>query len=70
MDKETLKALALAQFTGFAHAKNGYGIIDLVNSMGLTEEEWDEIKNDEIKILSDADTLDINEHFSRQKQIT
>ena len=35
--------LAEQQFTGYTHAKRGYGLIKLVESMGLTKKEWDKV---------------------------
>mgnify|MGYP002640668332 CR=1 FL=1 len=50
---------ALQQFTGFAHAKQGYDVESLAEAMGLTREEWNKIK-DEVD-ASDADKEAIEE---------
>jgi hypothetical protein len=52
--------LAEQQLTCFTHAKEGYNILELAEGMGLTPEEWREIKaRQRVRISpSDADALD------------
>jgi hypothetical protein len=61
-------ALAVAQFTGWHHAKmNGDRIVELVESMGLSHEEWKRIKND-VVWLNESDKLDIETHFKATRK--
>ena len=39
-DTDHLLKLADAQFLGFSHAKSGYSLAMLAESMGLTADEW------------------------------
>ncbi len=43
-DKEDLLA-AEHQLLGFFHAKNGYSLDDLITGMGLTAEEFQELRD-------------------------
>jgi len=63
MTKERMLELALAQFTGYHLGNNGYGVGELVSSMGLTEEEWEKIKEDEDISLDDDEIKEINNYF-------
>ena len=51
-----------AQFIGFFHAKTGFNILNLVESMGLTEEEWIIIKKDYTSI-PEKESKEIDEYF-------
>lgn len=53
--------LADAQLTGFAHASQGFGILELAESMGLTKKEW--IKLRETSGLKDLDKKDLDDKF-------
>lgn len=37
---------ARQQLTGFVHAMDGFDVISLVESMGLQDFEWEEIRNE------------------------
>lgn len=53
------------QLTGFSSAKDGMDIIDLVDSMGLKSEEWNELKKRFlIDHLGTERIQDIDEHFN------
>ena len=63
MIKKKLISEALQQFTGYNVGKWG-NIEELVGSMGLTEEEWDYIKeNEESGHLDDEDIKKIDGGF-------
>ncbi|MDY0362660.1 MAG: integron integrase [Desulforegulaceae bacterium] len=57
--------LAEMQLLGFAHASNGYSIKDLVESMGLAQEEWEQIKNK--TYLNEKDIEEIDYYFEKRK---
>lgn len=52
------------QLTGFAHAFQGYGIISLVESMGLKAEEWTELRERVIGFLPGELVEEIEKHFA------
>lgn len=37
---------ASQQLTGFVHAKQGFDVISLIESMGLRVEEWEQLRNE------------------------
>jgi len=54
------------QLTGFIHAKRGYNLTTLVDSMGLTEKEWNNIKfNASILGLNENEVSEIDEYFKK-----
>ena len=58
--------LADAQFIGFNHGQHGFGIISLIQSMGLTKREWLKIQSDyNCSYLSESDVNEIDEHFKK-----
>lgn len=62
MSKQMLE-LAVGQFTGFHYFhKNGNRVIGLVESMGLTRKEWEQIRS-EVQWLDDNILTEIDEHF-------
>lgn len=64
MNKRMLD-LAVAQFTGYSQAeKHGNRILDLVYSMGLTKQEWADIKGD-VEFLGAKNIQEIDDHFSK-----
>ncbi|TVM01522.1 MAG: hypothetical protein CV087_10745 [Candidatus Brocadia sp. WS118] len=50
------------QITGFAHGRDGYSLIDLIKAMGLTLEEWKELKNYALPLLDD-DIKAVDKYF-------
>lgn len=50
--------MAVQQLIGFAHARNGYDVASLAESMGLTGEEWDAIKGQVTLRPDDVAALD------------
>ena len=57
--------LAIQQFIGFTSAIRCNKIIDLVESMGLTKEEWIIIREQEEHLFSNDNHLeDIDNHFN------
>lgn len=62
-DTTILADLAIAQLTGWHHAKmNGDRILDLIESMGLTYPEWTKIK-DQVRWLRESDMDEIEHHL-------
>ena len=55
---------AEAQLLGFFHAKNGNGLLSLIESMGLTNAEWKILKKEHTLVyLDDDDLKEINDYF-------
>jgi hypothetical protein len=60
MTKEELLLAAEHQILGFYHAKQGYSLEDLITGMGLTQDEYFELKaSGAIAHLRDCDQHDI-----------
>ena len=56
--------LAEQQLLGFKHRESGHSLIELVESMGLTEKEWGIIKADyTTSYLTDSDEIEIDDYF-------
>jgi hypothetical protein len=56
------------QLTGFAHAKHGYGLTELISSMGLKEYEWNILKKDYSLTYLTADEIEeIGTYFKTDK---
>lgn len=55
--------VAIGQLIGYTHAKRGGGIIELVQAMGLTPDEWEVIKANNPSYLNQFEKLDIEKHF-------
>jgi len=61
--------LAIAQITGYKEAKKGSSIEDLFDSMGLTEKEWEKIKNiDCVNCLFNIDEFSLIRDYFYKKQ--
>ncbi len=60
---------AVQQFVGYNHASQGFSLLGLVSSMGLTKDEWEEIKKtyDE-QIVRTKDFDEIEEYFKEAKK--
>ena len=44
-DDDVSVDFAEQQLVGYAHAKRGYSLIDLISSMGMKNNEWEKIKS-------------------------
>lgn len=64
MSKKQLE-MAEQQLVGFAHARAGHDVEQLAESMGLTQREWDALK-DKVR-LSERDERDLDAYFERRK---
>lgn len=67
--KEMMIEYALQQFIGFNLAKQGVGVRELVSSMGLKKEEWDELNRKEdmgLSHLSVEDCGEIDKYFEEE----
>ncbi len=53
------------QLIGYLHAKRGYGLEDLIISMGLSLDEWKEIKEKSNLDITDEEREEIEEHFAK-----
>jgi len=62
--KKEMLDLAEAQFLGFKHAQQGFGLIELVSSMGLTWKEWDKMADDCVS-LTVEDKAEIDRYFKK-----
>lgn len=62
------KEFAAQQLLAFSHCEHGYGLTDLVSSMGLTQEEWTDLKNDQavFQALKSSVIADLDEYFKNQ----
>ena len=62
---EHMVALADAQFIGYSHGKD-YGLIAMVESMGLTALEWEAWKKEYgTSYLTEREVEEIEEHFNK-----
>lgn len=58
------------QLTGYIHAKRGFNLHALLDSMGMSEKEWDSIKfTAKILGLNDSEIQEIDEYFAKQKVV-
>lgn len=58
------------QITGYVHAKRGYSLESLADSMGLTESEWENIKfNSQILGMNADEVEELDEWVSNQKKL-
>lgn len=65
MDSNLEIEFAEQQLTGFFHARHGYTLLQLVQSMGLTSEEWAAIKaSGRIHVPLDA-RAELDQHFGQ-----
>ena len=63
MSTKREREYAVQQFTGYAGAHNGHGIIGLAEAMGLTAKEWSQIRGD-VQWLGHRNLEELDEHFS------
>jgi hypothetical protein len=68
MSKKKMLDFAVQQFTGYGAASKGYGICGLIESMGLTAEEYAAIREDVKISLSKGDFAEVEEYFEERKQ--
>lgn len=55
------------QLTGFFHAKRGFNLTSLIESMGMTEKEWKQIRFDaSILGLNESEVSEIDEYFEKE----
>lgn len=54
---------AIHQLIGYVHAHQGYSVTSLAESMGLRQEEWEDIKHKDSYILSPSIIAEIDEYF-------
>jgi len=58
--------LAEMQLMGFGHAKSGHSIESLVQGMGLTKDEWEELKiQKRTGFIKDPEIESIDKHFKK-----
>lgn len=62
---KTMTQFAEQQLLGYFHAKRGYGLIDLIVNMGLSKNEWKQIKSKSNLDITDAEMQEVEEHFSK-----
>lgn len=66
MKPELAKEYAMQQLTGYQEAWSGFPIENLISSMGLTEEEWNDIKPS-CQWLSVELMKDIDDYFKEEE---
>lgn len=59
---EQMREAAIQQLTGFDHAQKGYTVIQLVEAMGMTPDEWADIKTEATWLNAPSRTA-LNEYF-------
>lgn len=67
-ENEIMLDMADQQLRGFGHARNGYGVRDLVSSMGLKAEEWSTLRDRAKVYLPEECVEEIDEYFSVHNQ--
>lgn len=66
--RKNLLLMAEQQLVGFKYAQNGYSLISLINSMGLSSEEWKRLKKYyPLNYMSAEDKSDIDKYFMIQQ---
>lgn len=63
MGKYKMIEFAEQQFIGYFHAKEGYGLMELINAMGLTKHEWDLIKPDISQHMTNDEVNEIENYL-------
>lgn len=64
---QSQKLFAIQQFTGYTHAKGGYNIESLADSMGLSQTEWEELKKEmPNNLLGVNDINNLDKHFNNK----
>ncbi|RDY57544.1 hypothetical protein [Flagellimonas nanhaiensis] len=56
------------QLLGFCHAKQGYNLESLIDSMGLTNDEWQDMKNREMVDHIDETVIDEIDGYFESKE--
>lgn len=64
-ESEKMLDLALAQFTGFGLASRGHSIQALIESMGLSKEEFKQLQTKIKPLVKELDFKFLNEYFRR-----
>mgnify|MGYP000006129317 FL=1 len=68
MTKEEQLGLAEAQLLGYAHHRDGYDLAALVDAMGLTPAEWQELQHKyAMHYLSDDDRSVIAQQLKQRE---
>ncbi|MFC0035518.1 hypothetical protein [Cardiobacterium valvarum] len=64
MTAEDQLGLAEAQLLGYGHHRAGYGLTELVDAMGLSLAEWEQLQSDYVMpYLDDDDRATITRHL-------
>jgi hypothetical protein len=66
MTSDELLNMAEQQILGFTAAMRGDGIVNLIEAMGLTYHEWEEVKKDTSLYMREEDIETLDEHFLSQ----
>lgn len=61
-DEKHMIELAVAQFIGFVQGRH-YDLTSMVDSMGLTKDEWEQIKQGEPIQLTESERNEVDEYF-------
>lgn len=65
-NQKMMESFAIQQLTGYEHARHGFDVTSLIDSMGLTKQEWHRIKGS-CSFLSTVTKLDIEQYFAESE---
>lgn len=68
MSKKKMLELAVQQFTGFGIASKGYGVRTLIESMGLTADEFEIIYDYVKSSLNKSDFEEVKAYFESKRK--
>lgn len=63
---KTETRFAQQQLLGYFHAKRGFSLIHLIENMGLSKKEWNEIKRECELDITEQEKNEIEHHFSEK----
>ena len=61
MNDKRLLEMAEMQLRGFCHARDGHGVVELIESMNLSRTEWNELRDQ--SFIRDAVRAEIDEYW-------
>lgn len=63
--KQQLIDLAEAQLLGWSNGAHGYSLISLIQSMGLTQSQWESIKTQYPNTLNKSECEEVDNYFNQ-----
>jgi hypothetical protein len=67
MSEASQLEMAEQQLLGFAHAKQGFSVADLVDAMGLSEDEWNELHKQGQTHVNESDWNEVENYFAERR---